>query len=455
MIDVHSHILPGVDDGPKSLEESLEMIRMAYENGIRCIIATPHLNHPLGFASEGNIEAVYKNIRTLATQSYKELGLVLGAELYISENYIDLMETKPFPFTLGSTNYVLIEFQRGITSDEILNVIHEFSIRNYRPILAHIEMYPELVGKIEVVRELRNTGAYIQITSSSLLGKQGASVSSFLRKLVRCGLVDFVATDAHGSTKRRPHLKEAYHVVSKLTNERDAQRIFVNNPKALITGKYIAQPTYAIKTGYSKIVKLNLVAASVAVFLILSSILVSLWNRGDAQSDQVRIANDSVIDEIITEFALDQSAEVESTTATSSEILISTEDTNKVSETKNEKVTEEIVPTKSEIEKRYVDALTRLKEDYVEQLDAIVANIKITRSNIKDDTQRKALLDAYVDEIIAMESRSDNTVYDLLYVMQNELESYGYDVSLVKEMREGYLQIKEDKENAYLAELGY
>lgn len=472
MIDIHSHFLPGVDDGPGTLEETLEMIGMAYEEGVRCAIVTPHLNHPLEFKSNPSIETIYKQTRDIVIDRYKNFGLVLGAELYITSDYIKVLETKPYHFTIGTTNYVLIEFDRNIDKAHVLDVIHEMIVRNYRPILAHVEMYPRMIAHVDTIRELRNAGAYIQITGSSLLGKQGSEITSFLRKLIRFGLVDFIASDAHGIKSRRPLLKDAYQTVIKLTSQRDADRIFSHNPKALIAGKHIPQPSYAPKTGYSKVVRFNIIAASFALLLISSSILLSLLNRDQAESTTQGGLADTVIEEVIEEFdleAVDRPDEVipssDATTsteevsngseATGSETqAVTFESQGATSETQAEtETTTEL--SQSEIESKYYEALTRLKADYIERLEGIVANIKVAQSNISDEKQRKSLIDGYVQDIMNLESQSDNTVYDLLYVMQNELEDHRYDVSKVKEMREEYQRVKDEKQSEYLAELGY
>lgn len=446
MIDIHCHLLPLVDDGPLSYDESMEMVDMAYENGTRCIIATPHRNHPFEFVASETIEATYKILKERIREKYKDFGIVLGAELYITKDYLEILKSKPFGFTMGETKYVLIEFDRDIKHKDMQSVVHEMMIKGYRPIIAHIEMYPSLAGDIEKIRSIRNEGAYIQITASSIKGKHGNEMKVYLRKLIRLGLVDFVASDGHKIDARRPRLLEAYQAISSILSEKDADRIFKQNPKDLIAGKDIAQPTYAVKSGGCKVVRMNMIAASVAILLISVASLISLIRRDDALS--VSNENLAAYTEVVATLGLDESSENESSAST-------TPSTNNGQSGSSVGLLSPVIPAKEAIENDYHEAMKVLEAQYVSQLEDIVANIKVAKSNISDDVQRKAIIDAYIDEIVTLEQQSDNIVYDLLYKMQNDLEANKYDVAQVGVFRAAYHEVKETKQAKYLSELGH
>lgn len=449
MIDIHCHILPGVDDGPKSLEDALMMIDMAYKDGVKCVIATPHLNHPLEFNPESGIKESYDLLRTEIKKRYDDFGIVLGSELYIDRMYHKILSEKPYAFTIAGTNYVLMEFQPNVKHDEIVEVVHEFIIKGYRPIIAHIEMYKCLNGHIDRVRSIRNEGAYIQVTGSSVIGKMGKDTTQFLRKIIKSGLVDFVASDGHGHERRRPLLREAYKAVEALTSGKEAKRIFDENPRLLISGKHIPQPTYTIKTGKSVLRKLNIIAASVAIIALSISAIAGLLGRDEASSDGMQIQlnteinaiNSALIAEIIEEDTVDIEAEA----------IVGSAETASIQPATTQPAPTQ--PSQNSIEARYHEALMILRTDYITRLDDIVSNIKIARSNISNDVQREQIIEAYIDEIVAMEQNSDNIVSDLLYDMQNELEKYRYDVSKVQEFRDTYHQTKAQKRDAYLNEL--
>lgn len=449
MIDIHCHLLPNVDDGPTTHEDAMKMVDMAYADGIRCAVVTPHRNHPFDFKTELPIEAIYKQFRSEVVKKYPDFGVVLGAELFIASNYMQILTEKPYDFTIANTNYVLIEFPRNISIREMHNVIHELIIRGYRPIIAHVEMYPALMKNIDHMRSVRNDGAYLQITGSSLLGKQGSEIAAFLRKMVRVGLVDFVASDGHLPNKRRPLLNDAFKAVRALIGDKEAERIFHQNPKLMISDRHIPQPTFTLKTGGTKIVKLNFIAASFAVLLISSITLFSLLNRDDALS---KFNPEKTPENIIA--ALTESEET--TSAGEGETTVDSTSEGSTTMTTEVEITTEVesVPTQQEIEATYYEALNILRADYIAKLDAIVANIKVAQQSISDDEQRKSIIDAYIAEISALENQSDNTVYDMLYQMQNELEEHDYDVSTVQAMRDEYHQTKADKQNEYLKELG-
>lgn len=448
MIDIHCHILPNVDDGPESYQDALMMVDMAYEDGVKCVIATPHRNHPFEFMPKESIETTYKTLRAEIQKRYTDFGIVLGAELYIDKDYHKILSEKPYPFTIGETNYVLIEFPHSIKHQDIHEVVHEFIIKGYRPIIAHIEMYKCLNGHIERVRSIRNEGAYIQVTGSSVIGKQGKDTAQFLRKIIRGGLVDFVASDGHRYNRRRPLLKSAYKTVASILSTKEAERIFEENPKLLIAGKHIPQPTYALKTGNSMVLKLNLIAASFAVIALSAAGVIALLSRNEAVVGELT-SGKQMVEAIKTIEEIESSSGEENATI-EADVASSAQST---SGSPMEVVTE-IVPSKESIESKYHEALLMLKSDYISSLDEIVSNIKVARSNISNETQRKQIIDAYIEEIVSLEQNSDNTVFDLLYKMQNELEKYRYDISKVQVMRDEYHLTKAEKQNEYIRGLG-
>lgn len=455
MIDIHCHILPQVDDGPNSIEEAMRMVALAYEDGVRCIIATPHKNHTMAFEHNGDIASSYRALRAFIKETYPDLGIVLGCELFIRKDYLTLLKESPYDFSMAGTQYVLMEFPTEVTHQEMLDVVHEFKLRGYKPILAHIEVYPNVFGDLEKVRSLREKGAYIQITGNGLTGKQGNTSTVFLKKLIRLGLVDFIASDGHHDTVRRPLLASAYKAVADMMTEKEATRLFVQNPKLLMVGKDIAQPTHAMKTGGTKGLRLNLVAVALTLVLLTASALIAVGNRDEALAKEIKEAKERSA--IIKTYHLDATTEETKglIEAQVTDAAVETENGTKTENRTETNTTKSVGVSQVSIENGYLEALNILKDTYIAELDGIVANVKVANSAINDEAQRNALIDSYYQEIMALEQNSDNAVNALLYKMQNELEKNKFDKSKVQEMRDGYYQIKLDKQNGYLKELGY
>lgn len=255
--------------------------------------------------------------------------------------------------------------------------------------------------------------------------------------------MDFIASDGLGFDRRRPLLGKVYRAVEELTSVKEARRIFEENPRLLISGKHIPQPTYNMKTGCSVIRKLNIIAASIALIALSASAIAGFFGRDEASVGGLRVQINTEMNE--TNAAIIANA-LEGGTQ---ENEVTTEDNSKAELTESSL----IEPSQNSIESKYHEVLLILRTDYITRLDEIVNNIKVARNNISNEFQREQIIKAYLDEIIDLEQSSDNFVSDILYKMQNELEKYRYDVTKVQEFRDTYHQTKAQKREAYLNEL--
>lgn len=239
MIDIHFHIVPGVDDGPKTLEDSQQILEMASRDGIKKIVASSHRNHPLDFKPTTDYESSFKTVEALVAQKFPEMMVYRGAELYIRDGFEDILDTLLYDFTLNQTRYVLIEFPVGVTITRVIDAVYELGIRDFFPVLAHIERYPVLIDDLSNIERLKDDGAFIQITGEALTGKYGKNVKKKLIKLLKNGSIDFIASDAHSTSRRAPNLSGAYELVVEKTSREEAERIFIENPELLLQGKRI------------------------------------------------------------------------------------------------------------------------------------------------------------------------------------------------------------------------
>ena len=204
ILDIHSHIIPNVDDGSHDFEESLDMIRESVASGVTDIIATPH--HCKG-RYEVSVETIKERFNKLveAVKSNNiQVNLYLGQEIYISrfESPFEMLDNGKF-LTMNGQKVILIEFSMTHKPEDFEDIIYNFSIRGYKVIVAHVERYEWMT--IDEIQYLRSEGAYIQVNSDSLVGKGKTFHEKHMaKKVFKKGLVDFIASDMHSF--RRSHL---------------------------------------------------------------------------------------------------------------------------------------------------------------------------------------------------------------------------------------------------------
>jgi len=460
MIDIHIHILPDIDDGPISMEESMEMVRIAWEEGIRKMIVTPHRNHPSDFKRETEIEDTFFSFRQKVKIDYPELEIYLGTELFIREGYMEILDLQPYSMTLHQSRYTLIEFSRDVSSDYIQNAVFELKIRGYVPILAHVEFYEALLNRPDLIQMLKDEGAFIQVTAACFTGKKGRTIKKFAGLLLKKGLIDFIATDAHHSNYRRPLLKDAYLLVRKLSGEKEAHRIFFANPQNVIDNRDLISSVVIEK----KSIKFRMLAGFLAIALVLFAVslgpnLFQRQNPSELQESTLLESTFGDTEEMTeTQASTDEIPETDETTveeATSESIsteTVATEETVVIEETTTEEQPSTVIAEEA-IQLKYTVKLLSYQSYYEVNLERIVTQIKTARETLTDDEERRTTIEAYLDEIVTLEAQADNQVNGTLYEMQNELETYGYEVEIVNEMRSEYERIKEEKKAYYLNQI--
>ena len=230
MIDIHCHILPGVDDGPKNIKEACAMLDDMREDNVCAIVATPHYRPEMFEASRTQVLRSYRIVREEAME--RGIKLFLGTELYRHSEMEEIL-IRGERWSMAGTKFVLVEFSGIDIFMTIRNECYSLITKGYIPILAHIERYMSC-REIEKVEELKNMGVYIQINSDTILGKFGYRNQWFARKLLKKGLVDFVASDAHDRKQRRSSLAECAEYVKKKYGPEVAKKLFYRNPVKMI-----------------------------------------------------------------------------------------------------------------------------------------------------------------------------------------------------------------------------
>lgn len=236
LVDTHCHILPEVDDGARSMEETRQMLQEAYEDGIRYIIATPHHHPRRGRKSPKQLRRQLKLVREEAAQISDELRIYLGTEIYFGQDIPERLREELI-LTMNKTKYVLVEFSPGDPFDYICQGIQQIQMKGYEVILAHIERYQCMYKNIENVEHLKHMGVRIQVNADSITGESGWKAKRFVRRLIDERLVFCVGTDAHDPKRRLPRMKKAAEYVEKKCGEDYARRIFFSNPRIMLRKK--------------------------------------------------------------------------------------------------------------------------------------------------------------------------------------------------------------------------
>jgi len=239
MIDIHSHLLPGFDDGAADWDESLQMLRQGMEDGIREVILTPHVLSQKDLEREDEIQALFKQFKKRAAAEGITIKFHLACELYVQPD----MDLNRRITTLDKTGrYFLVEFPMSVVPDFVTKRFFELIIKDKVPIVAHPERNVTIIQNPEKALDLVERGALLQINAGSLMGVFGRTVKDVASRLVEAELVHFVATDCHDPRSRTLQLSPAYDLVSETWGKELAELLFCVNPKKVLDGEIIKPP---------------------------------------------------------------------------------------------------------------------------------------------------------------------------------------------------------------------
>lgn len=233
-VDIHCHILPGVDDGAKSLEQAYHMLEIACKQGISTMIATPH-HMPDG--KNASPETIGKRVAQL--QSYvdeKQLNMKIyaGNEIYFYGEAADMLDEGKI-CTLADSSCVLVEFSPMDDARYIRNSLAELQNMGYDPIIAHVERYMSLCkAPFEKIQELRDMGVLIQVNAGSVTGFFGKGSKDIAEKLLKKELVDFIGTDAHSDGGRAPKIEECAQILQKKCSPEYVEDLLYRNAEKYI-----------------------------------------------------------------------------------------------------------------------------------------------------------------------------------------------------------------------------
>jgi len=233
MVDIHCHILPGLDDGADTLETSIKMAEMAIADGITHVVGTPHANSHYKF----DPEIIRQRRDELQAAVGDRLKLATGCDFHLSFENLQDLEKNPQKYTINQKTYLLVEFADYSIPPSMDDTMHRLHLIGLSPIITHPERNAMLRTKPERMYRWLHQGSYVQITAQSILGRFGNAAQKRAEQWLDEDRVHFIASDAHNLTGRPLQLRDAFAAVAERRGEEVAKALFRENPLAAFEGR--------------------------------------------------------------------------------------------------------------------------------------------------------------------------------------------------------------------------
>lgn len=233
MVDIHSHIIPGIDDGSKDMEMTLEMLRNAEGNGTREIVATPHYLLEYGEAKIEEVKEYVKNINDLLEREKIDVKVYSGQEVYFTERIVEDYINHNIG-TMNDSRYMLIEFDMHKFDESIFDLLYELQVRDIVPIIAHPERYKYFREKPILINKFIEQGYLFQLNAGSIEGRFGETVKKTAATFLDKKIYNFIGSDAHDINNRNTGIKNAMSIISnemiKGIFEDSSKKVLENKP---------------------------------------------------------------------------------------------------------------------------------------------------------------------------------------------------------------------------------
>lgn len=251
MIDIHSHILPEIDDGSRSIDETMEMLKEAENAGFREIITTPHYFEGYYEVDESTREQLINKVKSQMGAHKTSVSLYIGNEIYITEDTMDNVKAKKAS-SLNNKKYVLVEFDLNVKPMNMLNMIYKVLKERYIPILAHPERYRFVQQNPAILTELASNGVLFQCNYGSFIEMYGRKAEIIAKKLLKNNMISFLGTDAHRANSIYIKVPEIIKVLTNLAGEAKVDEITDSNQRRVLNNQ-------DIEVSEPKKIKLNLI----------------------------------------------------------------------------------------------------------------------------------------------------------------------------------------------------
>jgi len=251
MIDIHAHILPGLDDGPATLEESLAMLRVAADAGTTDIVATPHASLTFGF-DEQRVAAKLAELRAASGPAPR---IHSGCDFHLTFDNVQDALNHPGKYTINRRGYLLVELSDLMILKNIDDIFARLRLAGITPVITHPERNWLLQQRLDQLAGWVESGCALQITAQSLFGRFGGEAQTFARRLLERNLVHFIASDAHDAQDRTPRLDQAWRWLERRYGRRCAEVLLIENPSAALAGEAIQTPPMSRQGLFSRLLR--------------------------------------------------------------------------------------------------------------------------------------------------------------------------------------------------------
>lgn len=238
--DLHSHLVPGVDDGAPTMDDALQSVGRMVDAGVRRIVTTPHLSASVAGtpgrfgAFMERVEERWTGLRGLVAKDHPELDFRLGAEIRLDTNEPDVSDPR---VRLGGTSFVLVEWAGFRAPNGPPQVLRTLRDAGFVPVIAHPERYAGIDDRLEAVRPWKDAGAFLQGTYGSLTGQYGAAARALIRRMLEQGLLDYLSSDFHGRPQYALHIGRGADKLRQFGGDAQLGLLAKENPARLFAGQ--------------------------------------------------------------------------------------------------------------------------------------------------------------------------------------------------------------------------
>lgn len=244
MIDIHSHVLPAIDDGSKEMDMTLKMLEIAIDRGTDKIVATPHYRTGYFENNYEDVKKIVDEVNAIVKSKAMSIQVVLGQEIFLDSHTLEMYK-KGVIGCIGNTKYMLVELPMDSMAKNSLDIIYELKLKGVKPIIAHPERYSYIIERPSLINSFVEEGCLFQINAGSITGLFGKKVQKTSEILIEHRICNFIASDAHSIGRRCPGIKEGFEIVENLN--KDLAKDVMNNPQILLDNGQIFLKSEKIK----------------------------------------------------------------------------------------------------------------------------------------------------------------------------------------------------------------